>query len=215
MTWVSVQHHLSWVGCGVAVGCLEGPCGLCTCEKGVEGPGSNALAEGTKGQWVLRRVPCLEARMQSLVGCPCRGGSVRSRGEAGTRRGGHRAWSGRVVASLAAGGQAAAWEHFPRALQHPGKVGSSLGKGVELPTCSPAVFASSCLASACFPQGSSCSPARSLSLKPWGHQTLVHLGLACPQPHNEPSHCCPELAPHSLELPQQHTSIHPVLFEAL
>lgn len=51
--------------------------------------------------------------------------------------------------------------------------------------------------------------------KPWGHQTLVRLGLACAQPHAEPSRCCPELAPHSLELPQQHTSIHPVLFEAL
>lgn len=147
---------------------MEGPCGLCTCEKGVEGPGSNALAEGTKGQWVLWRVLCLEAGMQPLVGCPCRGGSVRSRRDAGTRRGGHRAWSGRVVASLAAGGQAAAWEHLPRALQHPGKAGSSLGKGVELLTCSPVVFASSCLASACFPQGSSCSPARSPSLQALG-----------------------------------------------
>lgn len=49
--------------------------------------------------------------------------------------------------------------------------------------------------------------------KPWGCQMLVCLGLTCPQA--KPSCCCSDLGPPSLELPQQHTSIHPILFEAL
>lgn len=60
---------------------------------------------------------------------------------------------------------------------------ASLGKGVQLPTCSPGVFYSSCLASACFPHGSSCSPAQSPSLQALG---LSDAGLPVPNPKPSP-----------------------------
>ena len=66
-----------------------------------------------------------------------------------------------------------------------------------------------------FPRGAAALLLALHLCKPWGCQTLVCLGLACPQPQAKPSRCSPELAPPLLALPQQHTSIHPVLFEAL
>lgn len=93
--------------------------------------------------------------------------------------------------------------------QHPGKA----GKGGSAPHALPGVFAASCLASALFfARGATAS--HSLSLHTMG---LPDAGppLSCLSSTAKPSHCCPELAPHSLELAQQHTSIPPVLFEAL
>lgn len=125
--------------------------------------------------------------------------------EAGTRRGGCRAWSGRVAASLAA----LLHSSISHLLQHPDQV---LEAEFSSPLAPLGFFAALCCASACFP---SRAAALLLTLSVQALE-LPDAGLPCScLSQAKPSCCCSDLEPPSLELPQQHTSIHPILFEAL
>lgn len=118
---------------------------------------------------------------------------------------------GRWLQALqAAGGQAATQQHLFPCLQHPDKV---LEAGFSSPLA-PLGFLLPCVLLLLVFPSRAAALLLTLSASPGAARCWSASVLPVPKPKPSP-HFCSDLRTPSLELPQQHISIHPILFEAL